>query len=761
MNDTPVNTSSGSADTAVSVGWRADKAVRLSPDGLEVWHFGGAGPVRLGGNGSAYLADAVNGERTLDGVIAHATAAGMDANDADRIARRWLASGHLVAVKPDPGPPLVRLVDRSSAHNAEPLAARVAQALALAGLRVQGMASEGDGAGSTPLLTLVLVDDLLATSAALEGIQGPAVAVQLYGERPMLSPLIHADASCALCLESRLRLRRSVELVAAARVGLSLPPRSPVLHAAGLPLAAAVLAAMAHACQSLPVGAAVHARQVSVLYPAVGRIEHHTLVPVAGCPACDAHGVSVLATHLTHPGLGASVPAAQGAPGAQDQILQTERSGGFRVVDPAATWERYAHLVSDVVGLVPSISASGAAEFRAFSAGPNVAVSGHLELLRSRLRANSGGKGITLTGARTGALAEALERDALRAQGNEPFCRARMAELEGAIHPNEIQLFSPRQLQQAEQLWALGLQPDTDLRGMQRVPRPFDTEAVHDWCAVAELGSGRRRWLPASMLWFNWPNCPPGYPGGSSNGAAAGNTVEEALLQGLLERVERDAVALWWYPRCRRPAIDLSAWDDARIDAALAPQLALGHKVWVLDLTTDLGIPAAVAVAVGMKPVPTAPMLGFGAHLDPVIAVVRALTELAQMQAPLSRFDPNVPLEFPGAAEKRWFAEVTPEREPWLLPHGSVTPGRCDPRMGVAEALQTVVARIAARGMTVLWADCTRADVGLPVVRTWAPGLRHFWNRFAPGRLYQVPPALGWCAPGYGEDDLNPLAMIL
>ena len=46
-------------------------------------------------------------------------------------------------------------------------------------------------------------------------------------------------------------------------------------------------------------------------------------------------------------------------------------------------------------------------------------------------------------------------------------------------------------------------------------------------------------------------------------------------------------------------------------------------------------------------------------------------------------------------------------------------------------------------------------------MRTWAPGLRHFWNRFAPGRLYDVPPAIGWCGPGYGEDDLNPRAMIL
>jgi ribosomal protein S12 methylthiotransferase accessory factor len=39
-----------------------------------------------------------------------------------------------------------------------------------------------------------------------------------------------------------------------------------------------------------------------------------------------------------------------------------------------------------------------------------------------------------------------------------------------------------------------------------------------------------------------------------SNGNAAGNTLEEAtILQGFVELIERDSVALWWYNRLRRP----------------------------------------------------------------------------------------------------------------------------------------------------------------------------------------------------------------
>jgi ribosomal protein S12 methylthiotransferase accessory factor len=41
------------------------------------------------------------------------------------------------------------------------------------------------------------------------------------------------------------------------------------------------------------------------------------------------------------------------------------------------------------------------------------------------------------------------------------------------------------------------------------------------------------------------------------------------------------------------------------------------------------------------------------------------------------------------------------------------------------------------------------------------PGLRHFWARFAPGRLYDVPVALGWLDAPTAEADLNPVAMFL
>ena len=48
-------------------------------------------------------------------------------------------------------------------------------------------------------------------------------------------------------------------------------------------------------------------------------------------------------------------------------------------------------------------------------------------------------------------------------------------------------------------------------------------------------------------------------------------------------------------------------------------------------------------------------------------------------------------------------------------------------------------------------------DVTLRTVRAVVPGLRHIWNRRAPGRLYDVPVAMGWLERPTAEGDLNPI----
>src|SRR5882724_2591978 len=81
------------------------------------------------------------------------------------------------------------------------------------------------------------------------------------------------------------------------------------------------------------------------------------------------------------------------------------------------------------------------------------------------------------------------------------------------------------------------------------------------------------------------------------SGSAAGTSLEEAVLQGVLELVERDALAIWWYNRVRRPAIALDAVDDPYVRRLVQWYGERGRALWALDLTTDLGIPAVAAVS--------------------------------------------------------------------------------------------------------------------------------------------------------------------
>ena len=67
---------------------------------------------------------------------------------------------------------------------------------------------------------------------------------------------------------------------------------------------------------------------------------------------------------------------------------------------------------------------------------------------------------------------------------------------------------------------------------------------------------------------------------------------------------------------------------------------------------------------------------------------------------------------------------------------------------------------VEARGMEFLVLDQTRPDIGMPVARVIVPGLRHFWERFAPGRLFDVPVEMGWRDCPAGEAELNPVPVI-
>ena len=253
-----------------------------------------------------------------------------------------------------------------------------------------------------------------------------------------------------------------------------------------------------------------------------------------------------------------------------------------------------------------------------------------------------------------------------------------------------------------------------------------------------------------------------------SNGNAAGNTLEEAALQGFLELVERDSVALWWYNRVRRPGVDLTSFDEPYLGDLAEYLTKRGREMAALDLTADLGIPVFAVWSRRTDNPLEEIVLGFGAHLDARLALLRAVTEMNQMLSYLLQAPPEKVYNEHVTDEEtvRWLKTATLANQPYLAPDGNTPPRRPadfanawndDIRDDVRHC-QSLVER---RGMEMLVLDQTRPEIGLPVVKVVVPGMRHFWARFAPGRLFDVPVQLGWLDRRLAEEELNPIPMFL
>jgi ribosomal protein S12 methylthiotransferase accessory factor len=339
---------------------------------------------------------------------------------------------------------------------------------------------------------------------------------------------------------------------------------------------------------------------------------------------------------------------------------------------------------------------------------------------------------MTVEQARTGALCEALERYSGLFRGDEPRTRASFRDLGGeAVHPNACLGISERQYLTREE-W------NQSASAAMWIPERFDETAEIDWVPAWSLTQERTRYVAAAYCYYAYPAGPNAFAHGDSNGSAAGTCLEDAILQGLLELIERDAAGIWWYGRIQRPAVAL---ETQYVKAMAREHAALGRQLRVLDLTTDLGIPVCAALSMGAGEQSFS--LGFGAHIDPVLAVTRAITEANQLLA-LNRRGGRL---YRGELDDPSFLETHGARE---LSTAVV------PSDDLRDDVRACVDVLRRHGLEVIVLDQTRDEVGLPVVKVIVPGLRHFRPRFAPGRLYDVPLRLGWVDRPLREEELNP-----
>ena len=595
----------------------------------------------------------------------------------------------------------------------------------------------------SPDLTVVLVNDYL--EARLDELNrqhlsdgAPWALVQPSGIFPLVGPVFRpGQSACWMCLTERMKRNREVR---------ALIDRRQARCVAVSPLAQQTFGQSAIQLAAVEVAKAIatdfrtqlcdHIISLDLLGSTI--VKHH----VATRPQCPSCGRKKLRDPRRPP-----APVELGAGG---KVVMT--SGGYRSVSPSATVARFRRHVSPLTGVVSRLERIQADlplntnwyATHNFS-GPAETV----HQLRAGLGGGSFGKGSTAEQGEASALMEAIERYSGIFQGDEIRAKRRFADFPSgeAIPPNEVLQFSDAQLRQ-------GRAPAPGLDGPEAISALFDRSTKIEWSPVWSLRDARFKYLPTSLLYFFYRGAAAF--AADSNGCAAGNTLAEAIVQGFLELVERDAYAIWWYNRLQRPELDLGQFDDSYVRDLQKQLSQTGRRLWVLDVTSDLGIPTFVAVTHWMQNGRENIEFGSGAHFDARIALLRALTELNQFL--------SLGLMGGGTGEKSSLDGVAPLRvqdHPYLTPSGKpmvrqefgLKFGHLDTR----EQVTACVSLAKQAGLDFLVLDQTRPDIETPVVRVIVPGLRHFYRRFAPGRLYDVPIKLGLCDRPLKENELNPI----
>jgi len=230
--------------------------------------------------------------------------------------------------------------------------------------------------------------------------------------------------------------------------------------------------------------------------------------------------------------------------------------------------------------------------------------------------------------------------------------------------------------------------------------------------------------------------------------------------------VERDSVALWWYNRTQAPGVDMDSFGDPWVDEMREVHAGLNREVWVLDLTSDVGVPTMAALSRRTDKACEDVMFGFGSHLDPKVAFTRALTELNQLMPAVVDIDTEGAYGWTDPDAVRWWQTASFAGNAFLRPDPAVPARRqadygYSPTTDLHDDVTAVQRKLESLGLDVLVLDQTRPDIGLPVVKAIVPGMRGFWSRLGPGRLFDVPVALGRLDRPTEYAALNPIPLFL
>lgn len=225
-----------------------------------------------------------------------------------------------------------------------------------------------------------------------------------------------------------------------------------------------------------------------------------------------------------------------------------------------------------------------------------------------------GGKGITKDHAKASAIMEGFERYSAERQETDESIICNLTEIEEYgeyIDPKTLNL--PNEFEKK------------DISGFKL-----------EWSKCKDIISNKEYYIPTNAIFHPYlqKETSKSLFKSNTNGLASGNILEEAILHGMFEVIERDAWSIFELTHKNYAQINIDSIESEIIKDIIGKFENEGIKIKLMDFTADIKIPTIAASADDTVTKDAGLLtLGIGTHLDPEVAILRALTEVAQSRA--------------------------------------------------------------------------------------------------------------------------------
>ena len=447
--------------------------------------------------------------------------------------------------------------------------------------------------------------------------------------------------------------------------------------------------------------------------------------------------------------------------------------GGRRIYSTGKTRERIKPFIDEVTGVIEKVELTSINDSIYTYSGSKVFGTAIRAMKKTSNTAratgfpvSAAGKGRTAYQSQVSCIAEALERYS----ANFPILKIPEIKLrycenpESLIHPNTIMQYSETQF---ENRLAIN---QSSMGMIHKVPIKFDENKEIYWTPIINMHDKENsKMIPTSMMGFNYMNnLQEGTGICCSNGLSSGNSVSEAMVQAIYEIIERDSCAIWWYNRLKVKRATIPSNIKSYIDDVISKLKELSRSFDLLYLPSDF--PVHVIACVSHKSDGKQICVGLGSHSEYSVAVSRAVTEMYQMMVgETNKLNKKVDPDGNGGIEfivQQWLLKEEICDHEYLISTDCIDSkleiNDCQNHhfISIEQELKWLLNLFKEKKMSVYGANYTSKSIGFPVAKVFIPGMRHFWPRFGPGRLYTLPVDLGYLKEAKTEVELNPIGFF-